>query len=281
MNFSKISTFLTENSVKKLEYDFYESDFSDHQGELGIFCAHNLFFNRSTFNELAQSLSKIADVVCLDLPGHGNSEYVSSYTIDTFVSSCFSIINNCDFKRVIWIGHGLGGLIGLKLATCKGSPLISLVLDDIFAMNVDSKIRSSIMDVKNCSTLIELAEKMNEYLPEGVILKDRMKFAIRNFDLKNGVFVPSYDPNLKNFNENIDLYTTLHKVTQPVLLFLDKDSIPEEQNNCFTKRNIIIENMQTNPMCRYGTIEKERITCWVKNLLKGQLVRNPFETGVG
>ena len=49
-----------------------------------------------------------------DLPGHGGSPPLSSYTFDTLAAAVASIIGTC--ARTVVLGHSLGGVVGLALA---------------------------------------------------------------------------------------------------------------------------------------------------------------------
>jgi pimeloyl-ACP methyl ester carboxylesterase len=280
VNFSKFASFLTQNTIKKIAYQFYESEGPVFNKELGVICVHDLLFNKTTFTELAQSLSKIINVACVDLPGHGNSDPLMSYDFESFVNSCFCVINNCGFKRIIWIGHALGACIGVKLASMSDSPIISLILDEFIPKGSYADLKSPIMEINNCSTLVELAEKMNNYLQIGVILKDRMQFGLRNFDLRDGLFQPSYDRRVLESVETFDLESDFYRLTQPTLLFSCKDSTFTISKRFALKKNIILDNLESNHISRYSIVEKEKVACWIKSLLKGQ-IKNPFEVGIG
>lgn len=50
-----------------------------------------------------------------DFPGHGGSAPLGSYTFDTFAASVAALVAGTD--RVVVIGHSMGGVVGLSLAS--------------------------------------------------------------------------------------------------------------------------------------------------------------------
>jgi pimeloyl-ACP methyl ester carboxylesterase len=50
-----------------------------------------------------------------DLPGHGGSEWLASYTFDGFAAAVAGMVP--PYSRVVVLGHSLGGVVGLALAS--------------------------------------------------------------------------------------------------------------------------------------------------------------------
>lgn len=110
-----------------------------------IVCVHGLSRNGRDFDVLAQSLSARARVVCPDVVGRGQSDWLADpqgYQIPVYVGDMLALMGQLmkdadaagqPITRLDWIGTSMGGLIGLGFVTLPGLPIpISrLVLNDV------------------------------------------------------------------------------------------------------------------------------------------------------
>jgi pimeloyl-ACP methyl ester carboxylesterase len=277
---SNFSIFNVDNTTKRVYHDLFETGEDTDLYHFGIVCVHDLLFNRSIFTELAEHLSQLASVVSLDLPGHGGSDWLSEYNLEAYLGSCISVINTCNFKRLVWIGHGLGGLIGVKLAAMANSPIVGLVLDTE-EMNLDyKKLRSPMMGIVS-NSLGEIAANLETYLQEGVTLSERMKFAVRNFELIDGQFRSNYDPHLERLEEVVDLTSAWNTIKQPILLLNDSDSHSLDLHKLNNSEMSMSKKSKLNPITRYSNEDKELILWWIQSIVQNHLVRNHFAIAVG
>jgi pimeloyl-ACP methyl ester carboxylesterase len=98
-----------------------------------LVCVHGLTRCARDFDFLAQSLCRDYRVVCPDVPGRGESEWLRNpmeYAIPTYVSDMVTLIARLDVEAVHWVGTSMGGLIGMALAAQAGSPIAKLVLNE-------------------------------------------------------------------------------------------------------------------------------------------------------
>lgn len=74
----------------------------------------------STYNVLIDSISKYASVICLDMPGFGQSEEPkSSWNIDDYIDLIVAFIKSQKIESLDLIGHSNGGRIIIKLMSKK------------------------------------------------------------------------------------------------------------------------------------------------------------------
>ncbi len=99
-----------------------------------ILCVHGLTRNGRDFDALAARLSKSARVICPDLAGRGQSDWLddaSDYHLLQYNMDMTVLTNSVGFKRFDWIGSSLGGLMGISLAAMRKSPIRRLIVNDV------------------------------------------------------------------------------------------------------------------------------------------------------
>lgn len=99
-----------------------------------LLCVHGLTRTARDFDFLARSLCAEYRVVCPDLPGRGESEWLkhaAEYVLPLYVSDLVTLIARLDVERLDWAGTSLGGMVGMALASLPQSPVRRLVLNDV------------------------------------------------------------------------------------------------------------------------------------------------------
>jgi pimeloyl-ACP methyl ester carboxylesterase len=99
-----------------------------------LICVHGLTRQGRDFDVLARSLSKEYRVVCPDVVGRGQSDWLADpvgYAIPTYVADMVTLLARLNAQVVHWLGTSMGGLIGMAVASLPGSPLSKLVLNDV------------------------------------------------------------------------------------------------------------------------------------------------------
>jgi pimeloyl-ACP methyl ester carboxylesterase len=98
-----------------------------------LVCVHGLTRCARDFDFLAAAMSKTHRVVCPDVAGRGESQWLRNpmeYAVPTYVADMVTLIARLDVDSVEWLGTSLGGLIGMVLASLPESPVTKLVLND-------------------------------------------------------------------------------------------------------------------------------------------------------
>lgn len=98
-----------------------------------LICVHGLTRCARDFDNLARALCGSFRVVCADVAGRGDSDWLADpmrYAIPQYVADLVTLIARLDVERVHWVGTSMGGLVGMALAAQQGSPVAKLVLND-------------------------------------------------------------------------------------------------------------------------------------------------------
>ncbi len=109
-------------------------EWGDPQNPKVLVCVHGLARQGRDFDTLAQALCGDYRVVCPDVVGRGQSDWLAdpmAYAIPTYVADMVSLLARLNASTVDWIGTSMGGLIGLGLGSLAGNPLRRLVLNDV------------------------------------------------------------------------------------------------------------------------------------------------------
>ena len=99
-----------------------------------LVCVHGLTRCARDFDFLAQELSARYRVVCPDVPGRGESDWLKNpmeYAMPTYLGDMVTLIARTGAQSVHWVGTSMGGLIGMTLASLPDSPITRLVLNDV------------------------------------------------------------------------------------------------------------------------------------------------------
>jgi pimeloyl-ACP methyl ester carboxylesterase len=100
-----------------------------------IVCVHGYSGNARDFDVLARALATEARVICIDIPGRGESDWLQpmEYHFGQFVSGINSVLSQLKLRSVEWVGTSMGGLLGMLVASQPGSPVTRLVMNDVGA----------------------------------------------------------------------------------------------------------------------------------------------------
>jgi len=99
-----------------------------------LICVHGLTRNGRDFDDIARALSSEYRVLCPDVPGRGNSEWLvhnEDYAYPVYCAVMAALIARSGAETVDWIGTSMGGLIGMLLAAQPNSPIRKLVMNDV------------------------------------------------------------------------------------------------------------------------------------------------------
>ena len=99
-----------------------------------LVCVHGLTRQGRDFDTLAQRLQSHYRVICPDVVGRGDSDWLSDpsgYALPQYVADMVVVLARLAVSQVDWVGTSMGGLIGLALASLPNSPVRRLVLNDV------------------------------------------------------------------------------------------------------------------------------------------------------
>lgn len=141
---------LDPSGFHRIHYTEWGDPASDHV----VICVHGLTRNCRDFDFLAMALEKNCRVICMDVAGRGQSEWLDTpeaYGYPQYLADAAALLARitapfCDgglagFLRrlthgrrkvtIDWVGTSMGGLIGMILASRRNHPIRRLVLNDV------------------------------------------------------------------------------------------------------------------------------------------------------
>jgi len=108
-------------------------EWGDPANERVLMCVHALSRCARDFDALAAALVDRYRVVCPDLPGRGESEWLKNpaeYVGPTYVNDMITLIARLGVETLHWVGTSLGALVGMAITSLEQSPITRLVVND-------------------------------------------------------------------------------------------------------------------------------------------------------
>ena len=99
-----------------------------------LICVHGLTRQGRDFDTLAQAMSGEYRVVCPDVVGRGESDWLtqpSGYSVPMYVADMVTLLARLNASTVDWVGTSMGGLIGLGVAALPQNPVRRFVINDV------------------------------------------------------------------------------------------------------------------------------------------------------
>ncbi len=218
-----------------------------------VICVHGLTRCARDFDNLARVLSARYRVVCPDIAGRGDSDWLADpmlYVIPQYVSDMVTLVARLDVEQVHWVGTSMGGVIGMALAAQKDSPVSKLVLNDagpVVARAALERIGQYLGQAPNFPS-VEAAEQLIRAIsaPFGPHTDAEWRFLTEVVLRKNadGSWRLHYDPRIaepyrKNLPEkNLELWELWDAVSCPTLVIrgAQSDLLSRETAQAMTRR---------------------------------------------
>ena len=109
-------------------------EWGDPQNPRVLLCVHGLTRRGSDFSVLAKAMSDRYRVICPDVVGRGDSDWLENpmlYGIPQYVADMVTLLARLGVAQVDWLGTSMGGLIGMFLAAQEHSPIKRMILNDV------------------------------------------------------------------------------------------------------------------------------------------------------
>jgi len=109
-------------------------EWGDPDNSRVVVCVHGLTRCGRDFDDLARALAPWFRVLCPDVAGRGDSEWLrdpGDYTTATYLVDLATMLAYAHVDEVAWVGTSMGGLLGMLMAAQAGTPIVRLVVNDI------------------------------------------------------------------------------------------------------------------------------------------------------
>ena len=203
-----------------------------------LICAHGLTRNKHDFDVLAKKLSDSYRVICFDLPGRGESDWLNNkmaYDYSQYTVDALMVIARTGVEKVDWLGTSMGGLLGMALASMPNSPIKRLIINDV-GPHLPKEALMRIAEYVGQQPYFDTAEELGQYIRTvyagfGDLTdqqwKNMLTFGQRTLD--NGQFTLNYDPDISKVFmdkplEDLNLWPVWENIAQPTLVIKGKNS---------------------------------------------------------
>ncbi len=234
-----VSTPSFNSEIKKPHHIAY-TEWGDPNNPHVVVCVHGLTRNCRDFDYLAQVLSKTCRVICVDVVGRGQSDWLENAKdydyYPLYISDAAELIAHIKDQydesiRLDWIGISLGGLIGMMLAiqpdiSVKLNKLVMSDIGPLIPMSALSRMSEYVGKDLRFSSLIALKDYIKKIsVPFGPLSEEQWHHmtvhSARQFE--DGQYGFCYDPKISiSFKEHalkdIDLWEYWDQLTIPTLV---------------------------------------------------------------
>jgi pimeloyl-ACP methyl ester carboxylesterase len=218
-----------------------------------LVCVHGLGRCARDFDNLARALSDRYRVVCPDVAGRGDSDWLADpmlYGVPQYVADMVTLVARLDVEQVHWLGTSMGGLIGMALAAQQGTPITRLVLNEAGPVIGKASLERIATYFGKVPPLpsFEAAEQMVRVVsaPFGPHTDDEWRFLTEVVVRKtaDGAWRMHYDPRIAEpfrqqiTDKDIELWPTYDAVRCPTLLIrgAQSDLLSRETAEQMTQR---------------------------------------------
>jgi pimeloyl-ACP methyl ester carboxylesterase len=214
-----------------------------------IICVPGLTGNGRDFDILAEALVRDGRrLICVDLAGRGRSDFLPNpldYNYDQYTKDLKTLLTHIGIDgpdSVDWLGVSLGGLLGIKIAGERKTPIRRLILNDVGPEVPKAAldfIHSVISQHYRFSNIGELEKRMRETrgLTWGPVTDHQWKLMAEHNAraLPDGSITYGYDPNIAQIFEkeptgDKDLWPSWDRVQCPVMLIHGYKSVVLNKN---------------------------------------------------
>lgn len=214
------------------------TEWGDPDNPKVLICVHGLTRTGRDFDFLAAALEHEYRVICPDVVGRGQSDWLndkSDYTYPLYVNDMAMLLARIDAERIDWVGTSMGGLIGIFLASYAGSPIHKMVINDIGPRIPAAGLQRVATYVGQVVTFDSI-EKMEKFLRTiaatfGNLSDDQWRHMTIHSarQLEDGRYTFAYDPGIaKNFRtldlKDIDLWSMWDAIHCPTLVLRGEHS---------------------------------------------------------
>jgi pimeloyl-ACP methyl ester carboxylesterase len=199
-----------------------------------VVCVHGLTRNGRDFDYLANALSSRFRVICPDMAGRGDSDWLEDkqdygfplYQADATLLLArvtaprralalpWGRVRDDESAEVDWVGTSMGGLIGMMLASQPASPIRKLVLNDVGPLvpwQALLRLKSYVGKATQFATLEEAETYVREVCQSFGNLTDAQwrHLAVHSVRRDGDGFCLAYDPAISSSTAGVNEFANL------------------------------------------------------------------------
>ena len=197
-----------------------------------LICVHGMTRTGRDFDFLAAALEQEYRVICPDVVGRGQSDWLddkTDYTYPLYVNDMAMLMARLDAERIDWVGTSMGGLIGMFLASYAGTPIHKLLVNDVGPLIPAAglkRIAKYVGQHRTWDTVDAMDRALRIYAPTFGKLTDaqwRHMLIHSSRQLDDGRYAMGYDPGIAEVfkaleMKDIDLWPVWDAIRCPTLL---------------------------------------------------------------
>lgn len=236
---------MQENHVQCLSpsglHQMHYTEWGERTNPRVAICVHGLTRNCRDFDALAQTLAPDFRVVCPDIVGRGQSEWLvdkQHYGLPQYLADINALIARLTANgpcEVHWVGTSMGGMIGMLLASLPQTPVRRLVLNDVGTLIPKASLERIALYVGKAPVYKTLQET-NAYVRAvsatfGPLTDAQWDHLTRHNakQLTDGTWTMNYDPGIAlPFQQgplnDLELWNDYDRITCPTLLLRGANS---------------------------------------------------------
>ncbi|NJM12669.1 MAG: alpha/beta hydrolase [Synechococcaceae cyanobacterium SM1_2_3] len=197
-----------------------------------LICAHGLTRTGRDFDFLAAALENEYRVICPDVVGRGQSDWLndkSDYTYPLYINDMAILMARLDAERIDWVGTSMGGLIGIYLASYPGAPIHKMVINDV-GPRIPAAGLQRVANYVGQIVTYDSIERMERFMrtiaaPFGDLTDEQWRHMTihSSRQLEDGRYAMAYDPGIaENFKKmdlkDLDLWPLWDSIHGPTLV---------------------------------------------------------------
>ena len=113
--------------LNEIDVSYYRTNRIGDEHPVLLFL-HGLSFQARSWDAVIREIEPEFECICVDFRGHGQSEKKGPYTSRQLALDVVAFIKNLQLSRIVGVGHSLGALVLLQVATKLNDEFTSLLL---------------------------------------------------------------------------------------------------------------------------------------------------------
>lgn len=115
--------------MKTITYQARKIAYNSEGKGTPVLFVHAFGTDSTEWNDFKPEIVKAGyQVITLDLPGFGESEFIENASIEIMADTIHALIGHLNLNKIVYIGHSMGGYVGMAFAEKYGDKLLGLGL---------------------------------------------------------------------------------------------------------------------------------------------------------